>query len=289
MADEGYVSVVARAPSAALAERAAAEAFAAGAAGLEERDEGRCLVLYAPSGRAAAVCTALRSLAREGLAVESPEPVAPVDWRSAWRQGLEPIEISPRLVVRPSFAPATARAGQVELVVDPGQAFGTGAHASTRLALELLDALEETLLRDGRVLDAGCGTGVLALAAVRLGAQRAVAFDLDPLAVEATRDNARANGLEGRVVAFAGPLDALVPAMRFEVVLANMIRSELEPLLPGLAARLAVGGSLLLSGLLAGEEGRIGAALGAQGLRIAATRRATDASGDAWLALHARR
>jgi len=131
------------------------------------------------------------------------------------------------------------------------RAFGTGSHESTRLAVRLL--LAESLA-GARVLDVGCGTGTLAFVAALESASHVVAFDLDPDAAFATRDQARANGVP-RVSPFAGPLDALAPGARFDVVVANMIHEEVAPLLPALRARLARGGRLLCSGQLAERRG----------------------------------
>ncbi|MEB2346415.1 MAG: 50S ribosomal protein L11 methyltransferase [Deltaproteobacteria bacterium] len=268
----------------ARAELAAAEAWEAGAAGIEERDDGTLLV-WAPAARAGAVRAALVAALGAG-AVGGVEPEPAADWPETWKQGLRPLVVSERLVVRPPFAPHPLAPGQREVVIEPRQAFGTGAHATTALALEALDeALAER--RGARVLDVGCGSGVLALAALALGAARAVACDLDPIAARETRENAARNAL-APLAAFAGSLDALAPA-RFELVAANLIRRELEPLLAGLVARTAAGGALVLSGLLAGERAPIEASLAARGARVGAARVREDAGGDAWLALTATR
>lgn len=264
------------------AERAVAEAWEAGAAGIEERNDGS-LIAWAPATCAEAVRAALVTvLGPDAVGGLEPEPAA--DWPETWKQGLRPLVVSERLVVRPPFAPHALAPGQREVVIEPRQAFGTGAHATTALALEALDeALAE---RPGaRVLDVGCGSGVLALAALALGAGRAVACDLDPIAARETRENAARNAL-APLAAFAGSLDALAP-LRFELVAANLIRRELEPLLEGLVARTAAGGALVLSGLLAGERALIEASLAAQGARVCAVRAREDAGGDAWVALTA--
>ncbi len=236
--------------------------------------------MWAPAARAGAVRAALVAALGAG-AVGGAEPEPAADWPETWKQGLRPLVVSERLVVRPPFAPHPLAPGQREVVIEPRQAFGTGAHA--------LEALDEALAeRPGaRVLDVGCGSGVLALAALALGAARAVACDLDPIAARETRENAARNAL-APLAAFAGSLDALAPA-RFELVAANLIRRELEPLLAGLVARTAVGGALVLSGLLAGERAPIEASLAARGARVGAARVREDAGGDAWLALTATR
>jgi ribosomal protein L11 methyltransferase len=214
--------------------------------------------------------------------------VEDVDWTSAWREELTVIEISPRLAIRPSFLEHQGPAGQATLVVDPGQAFGTGGHASTRLALALIDELASDELAGSEVLDVGSGTGVLALAALALGARRAVAHDIDPLAGPAIRANAAANGLSEHVLVFTGSLDA-IGARSFDVVLANMLRSELLPLLGSIASRTGPQGVSILSGLLEDDRDAMEDWLARVGLRIEAARTETDPAGDRWLGLLTRR
>jgi ribosomal protein L11 methyltransferase len=272
-----------------LRERAAAEAFEAGALGLEEQDgPPPTLWVYVRAADAAPVRAALLQL--PALVVGAAEPIAERAWSEAWKEGLEAIVISPRLLVRPSFRAAPAGFVGHELVIEPGQAFGTGGHASTRLALEAIAALPAETLHGARVLDVGCGSGVLALAALALGAGHALGCDLDPLATAAAREAAEANGFAGRLALVTGSLDALgAHAERgFELVLANLLRRELEPLLPALARALRPGGRAVLSGLLASERAGVERALAALGLEVFATRHASDPSGDAWLALMAR-
>jgi ribosomal protein L11 methyltransferase len=269
-----------------LLERAAAEAFEAGALGIEEREGAPpALWIYALADDAAGVCEALRSV--PGLAIGDPEPVAEQAWAEAWKEGIDAIVISPRLLVRPPFRGAPAGFEGREIVIDPGQAFGTGGHASTRLALEAIEALPAGSLHGTRVLDVGCGSGVLALAALALGAASALGCDLDPLATAAAREASAANGLGERLALVTGSLDALGPRAEhaFDVVVANLLRRELEPLLPGLPRLLAPGARLVLSGLLASERAGVERTLGALHLEVGAARAATDPGGDAWLAL----
>jgi ribosomal protein L11 methyltransferase len=284
---DAFVCLRLRARAGADAERAVAEAWSAGASGVEERDGGAGttrLLLYVPAQRADAVARAVAAALGPRAVLEPAEAVPEVDWSARWRDGLRALEISPRLAIRPSFVELAPRAGQGVVVVDPGQAFGTGGHASTRLALELLD---EDALRRGAgwsALDVGTGSGVLALAALRLGARRAVACDLDRAAVAEAKANAAANGLARGLELFAGTLDAIGPA-RFDVVLANLLRRELLPWLPALARLVASGGRAILSGLLAGERDAVEGALGGAGLRVVHTREADDPAGDRWLGL----
>lgn len=284
-----FVCIAVEADGPEWAERAAAEAYAAGATGLEERNEGVTrLLLYAPVECAAAVGEALARLAGPELRVAEGAAVAEVDWGRAWQAGLEASVISPRLAVHPSSVAYRAGPEQATLVIDPGQAFGTGHHASTRLALEGLDALAADALAGAQLLDVGCGTGVLALAALRLGAGRAVAFDIDPLAAQAARDNARRNQLADGVSVFCGGFDALA-APPFDVVVANLIRSECLPLLRHIATATRPGGVALFSGLLAEERAVMESALRAVGLAPLAARDTIDTTGDHWLALLTRR
>lgn len=276
-----------RAPDTARAERWLAEAFAAGAAGCEEREAGggvTKLLLYVPSARAGAVTAALRAA---GAEPEAPEAVPEQDWSEAWREGLAAIEISPRLVVRPPFVEHAGAPGQQEVVIEPGQAFGTGGHESTHLALELLDAFIDQVPRAPRLLDVGTGSGVLAIAGVKLGARWAVGFDLDPLAGEAAHSNAAENGVADRVEFFTGGIGSLAPG-RFDLVVANLLRREVEPILAEVAARIAPGGIGIFTGLLASDRSRMEAGLVACGLALAGRRTRNDAGGEEWLGLAAR-
>ncbi len=268
-------------------ERGLVAAVEAGATGAEElAGPPPALVLYAPSELAVSVRQAVVGVSSR-LRVGMPEAVPERAWSEAWKEGLEPVVVSERLAVRPSFRSFDPGPGQRVVVVDPGQAFGTGAHGSTRLALELLSGLPEEQLAHARVLDVGCGTGVLALAALALGARGALAVDLDPLATEATLENARRNGLAGGLEVFRGPL-AEAPTGRWSLILANLIRSELLPLLPEIAARCPAGGRLILSGLLVAEEPEMLRLLEGMGFVVEDRREENDPRGDAWLALRAR-
>jgi ribosomal protein L11 methyltransferase len=289
-----FRSIEVRVADAWLAELAVAEAWESGAAGTEERDESEGgvtvtrLLVYAPAATADVVRAAIvRVVGGEGR-VGSVEPVAAVDWCQRWTQDLEPIVVSPRLVVRASFTEVELAPGQSELVIDPGQAFGTGAHASTLLALQWVDSLAEraggSLEPSTRVLDVGTGTGVLALAALCLGANRAVALDVDPLAAPEARRWAEKGCLAGRFQVFTGPLAALA-AEPFDLVLANMLSSELLPLAGELACATRSAGWAVLSGLLAHERESVEARLSAAGLVTEGVRSKCDGAGDEWISL----
>ena len=285
-----------RAPTAEAAERLAAEANAAGASGLEERGDAGdsksvTLVVYAPLGLAEDVRAALEAEARRAGAgsVGPPEPVAEEAWEETWRDGIALVRVSARLAVRPSFVADDSQAGTPALLVEPGQAFGTGSHESTWLALALLDALPTEAISGVRVLDVGTGSGVLALAAISLGARSAVGFDLDPLAAPAARGNARANPRLMGLSWFTGPVAALDPSICFDIVLANLLRSELEPVVDDIATRLQPEGYAILSGLLVSDLPRLTPRLERSGLEPDASRERADADGARWVGLRVRR
>ncbi len=275
-----------RVPSADIVDRVSAEVWAAGAAGLEERSDGdeTLLLVYATRSAISAVARAARAAAGTDGTVGPSHPVEDQDWRELWKEGLKPIVVSERLVVRPSFVPAPCVSGQKEIVIDPGRAFGTGGHASTLLALQWLDALRSELGPETRVLDVGAGTGVLALAALRFGAGQAVAFDIDPVATREARVCAERNGLWEGLRLFTGPVQALAP-VRFDFILVNLLRRELLPLAAELAARTRPKGHLILSGLLEDERAEVEHRMSAAGFSVQGIRSLRDTTGDDWIGL----
>ena len=163
------------------------------------------------------------------------------DWVRRSREQFAPLLVGARLWVGPSWhePPAGVPAA---LRLDPGLAFGTGSHPSTRLVLQFL---ERTLRGGESVLDYGCGSGILAIAAAKLGARKVDAVDLDPQALETTAANARANGVAVRVAA-----PEALPAARYDIVVSNILAQPLMLLAPLLASRTAPGGRIALSGIL---------------------------------------
>ncbi|MEX1157135.1 MAG: 50S ribosomal protein L11 methyltransferase [Chloroflexota bacterium] len=171
------------------------------------------------------------------------------DWAEAWKRDYVPQRIG-RVVIVPSWLEEPIAPDEVALRLDPGMAFGTGLHPTTRGCLTLLQAISPM---PSRVLDVGSGSGILALAALRLGAQRADCLDTDPVAVEATLANAAANGLADRVRAVAGTLPPRPAGEPHPLVLANLVAAVLVELAPQLAAHVAPGGTLLASGIIEGR------------------------------------
>lgn len=171
------------------------------------------------------------------------------DWERAWLDQFQPMRFGRRTWIVPwnHALPAEADGGAV-IRLDPGLAFGSGTHPTTALCLAWLDGLD---LTGATVLDFGCGSGILALAALALGADRAVGVDNDPQAILATRDNAERNGVSDRLDVH---LPADEPATAYPVVVANILATALDALAEHLAARVQRGGVIALSGILAGQE-----------------------------------
>ena len=209
--------------------------------------------------------------------------VEEADWADAWKAYFPVMRIGRRLVIRPTWRDHTPAPDDVVLALDPGMAFGTGLHPTTRLSLAALEPLADDGRLDGaRVLDVGCGSGILAIAALRLGASGALGVDTDPIAVEATAGNAHGNGLDRRLVVRQGSLPS--GEGPFDIVLANLVAGVLVPLAPLLRDELRHDGTLVASGIFADREAEVTDAFAAEGLVIGTRTREGD-----WVALQVRR
>lgn len=188
------------------------------------------------------------------------------DWANAWKEHYRVHRIGRRVVVRAPWHEYAPGPDEVVVELDPGMAFGTGLHPSTKLCVL---ALEAELRPGASVLDVGTGSGVLAIAAALLGAGRVDAVDIEPVAVRSTRENAVRNGVGDRVSVSAGSVgpDAPYPGT-YDLVLANIIARILVDLSTGLAAAVAPGGTLVLSGVIEGREPDVRAAFDALGLEF---------------------
>jgi len=187
------------------------------------------------------------------------------DWAHAWKKHYQVLRIGQRIVVKPSWQPYTPRPDDVVIELDPGMAFGTGLHPSTRLCLI---ALVEHLTHGLRVLDVGTGSGILAIAAARLGAGRVLALDIDPLAVEAARANVAANevGHIASVEPGSWPT-AELQDQAFDIVLVNILAETIVELLnEGLVRCLKEAGLIVVSGIIESREVMVVEALSAQGV-----------------------
>lgn len=200
------------------------------------------------------------------------------NWNEEWERTIRPIHVTPRMVITPSWHEYRPVAGETVLTIDPKMSFGTGYHESTRLIL----ALVEKHVRPGMdVLDVGTGTGVLAIAALRLGARHAVALDIDEWSYTNALENAHLNSVHDRMTVLHGDI-TVAPATRHELVIANIQRTVLIPLLPAMHARLHPHGILLLAGLLAADREPMSAALTGSGFRIV-----EETAENEWIALAA--
>ena len=207
--------------------------------------------------------------------------VREADWADAWKAYFPVMRIGRRVVIRPTWRRHRRAPDDVVLALDPGMAFGTGLHPTTRLCLAALEAVADRgALADARVLDVGCGSGILAIAALKLGAATALGVDTDPIAIEASVANARRNALVRRLRAREGSLPTGEPA--FDVVLANLIAGLLVALAAGLRDEVRPGGVLVASGIFVDREAEVVAAF--ERVRLAIVDR--RAEGD-WVALEA--
>ena len=181
------------------------------------------------------------------------EPVPPVDWAEQWRFHFPPLPVGRRLLIVPPWEVPPVADGRVPLVLQPGMAFGTGRHPSTELVLEAIERLAPGIT--GPVLDVGCGSGILGLAAVLLGAPAALGFDYDADAVTSARDNVARNDLSDRVLLVQARFPELALTGPFPLVLANVYATFFRLHHQQLAGLVAPGGHLLAAGLQEEEQG----------------------------------
>lgn len=195
------------------------------------------------------------ALAPEPLPPHTLEPLEDQVWERTWMEHFEPMRFGRRVWICPTWREPPDPSGVV-LRLDPGLAFGTGSHPTTALCLEWLDAAS---LARAAVIDYGCGSGVLGIAALKLGARRVWAVDIDPQALTATRANAEANGV---VDAMTISHPEALPEVASDLMLANILAGPLVELAPVLAAKVRSGGRLVLSGILRAQAGSVAAAYG---------------------------
>jgi len=211
---------------------------------------------FASKGEALAAWSRVAGLIPEGAAAGMPElrEMPDADWKESYKAHFKPWRFGPLHWV-PVWEKETYRApaGDSVIWLDPGMAFGTGNHETTRLCCERLVDFAAAHGTGADVIDAGCGSGILALSAARLGFKRVVAFDLDPVAIEVSRENVKLNGLQGGVEFLVGDLKSGLAGRRAGLVLANIQADVLACHARELAGAVAPGGQLVLSGILAGD------------------------------------
>lgn len=196
-------------------------------------------------------------------------------WRDAWKRYFKVSRLTAQFVVVPSWETYDAQPGDVVIDLDPGMAFGTGTHASTRLVLEALQEHADRGASPARILDVGCGSGILAIAAVkRWSDATCIAVDNDPIAAQATAENAAVNRISDRIAASTTPLGDIAEA--FPLVLANIQAHVLRELKTALIAKTAPGGTLVLSGLLTPQAAPLADEFVAAGMTLVTIRASTD-------------
>ena len=208
----------------------------------------------------------LSSLREQGLSVGEAvfREIPDEDWSAGWRSFYRPVVVTPKMVVKPPWEAWGPKPGQVVIDIMPRMAFGTGTHETTQLCLQLLEAC---LSPSQTVLDVGAGSGILSIAAARLGASHVVAVEIDEVAVENARENVAENGVQGRVEVRSGSVE-VVGKETFDVVLANINRTVLVGLLPGLKCHMKPAGRLILSGILVEESIQMKGALISAGYHV---------------------
>ncbi len=200
------------------------------------------------------------------------------NWNEEWEKTIQPLHVTSRIVITPSWHAYQAAAGEIVLTIDPKMSFGTGYHESTRLILKLL---EQHVRPGNTVLDVGTGTGVLAIAALRLGAANAIALDIDEWSYNNALENAHLNGVSDRLTILHGDITSS-PSLLHDLVVANIQRTVLIPLLPALRSRLKPNGMLLLAGLLQPDREGMVTALGEAGFTLR-----EEVAENEWIALSA--
>jgi ribosomal protein L11 methyltransferase len=236
--------------------------FDLGATGVEERDAST--MLKAPEGTVLLVASfdsfeeaegALDLLKEHDAKLEPTLEVIEGDaWRDAYKEFFKPFLLTKTITIKPPWCEVEGQRSTHVLELEPGRAFGTGLHATTSLVARILEDAEARV-RGLEMLDAGTGSGILALVALLLGAKKVTAFDVDADVIPLVMENAERNGLADRVEAFAGTIDDVKAT--FPWVVANIEAKVLVPLADEIVARVAPGGELVLSGILASEETRL--------------------------------
>ncbi len=246
--------------------------FQAGAVGLmEENDQ---LIAYFPStvdtqGLQSSLDRYLSSLESLGLGQKPQvmfDKIPHQDWNAEWKKNYHGFKVCSNIFIKPSWEPWPKETYKCIIEIDPEMAFGTGTHETTRLCLQAI----ESAIRGGEfVLDIGTGTGILAIAAVKLGAHRAVAFDIDPIAVTTAVKNAEKNRVIDKILFYTGVLSAIHPKkIHADIILANVNRVEIVNMLPLIVNLMEPKTQAIFSGLLEGEHEKMKTAFATAGLKI---------------------
>ncbi len=173
-----------------------------------------------------------------------------VDWSKKWKENWKPSKISKSVVICPTWEEYNAKEDEVIVTLDPGNAFGTGTHATTQLCV---DAIEKHMAKASQVADIGCGSGILAICAIKLGAKSAYAIDNDPTAVETAIENAQVNSVSDKIEFHTQTVDA-IQGKEFDFVMANILHNVLAEIMTDLKVIMKKGAKMVLSGILKGKE-----------------------------------
>ena len=192
------------------------------------------------------------------------------NWAEKWKVNFKPLHATGRIVIKPPWEKYREGKEEIVIVIDPGMAFGTGTHPTTQMCLQAMEERIPSFPRPPSLLDFGTGSGILAIAAQKLGAGRTWAVDTDPVAVRCARENAAANRLNRRIEFRTGSAEGL--RSRFDMVMANLLPQELLKTAALLARRVSSGGVLVVSGILRGQKKEIAAAFAEEGLEIESAR-----------------
>lgn len=190
-----------------------------------------------------------------------------VDWSKKWKENWKPTKVSEHIVICPTWEEYQPEEGEIVVNLDPGNAFGTGTHETTQLCIE---AIENYMPKGAFVADIGCGSGILAICAVKSGAKNAIAIDNDPIAVDTAFDNAVINNVEKQVAFYSATVED-IQNQHFDFVMANILHNVLAEIMPQLKQIMKRGAKLVLSGILKGKEGVVLDAIMCNNLKIVET------------------
>lgn len=188
-----------------------------------------------------------------GASVHERDHIEEKNWNEVWEQSIQPQRIG-KFLVKPTWSDERAEANEILLEIDPKMAFGTGYHATTRLILKQMEQID---FKNKRVLDAGTGTGILAIASIKLGADHAIGFDIDPWSEENAVENALINGVSEQVEIRFGSSEQIGESEKFDIILANINRNIILEMIPFFVNRTKENGIICLTGLLDGDENTI--------------------------------
>lgn len=202
--------------------------------------------LVSVAGTQEQVASLTTELNELGVKEVSTREVLEEDWAESWKQHFKPRRVGKRFIVRPTWESFELQPGDIDLVLDPGQAFGTGDHPTTRMCLELLEAQQ---IQGARVLDLGCGSGILGIGAKKLGAQYVLAADIDPLSASVTRQNTELNEVEVDVIQGDG-FEHSASRQLWDLIVSNIISATLIRLAPQAWTNVRPGGNWIVSGII---------------------------------------